>query len=296
MSIETLDASDLKVYSATISGKLENPHWKNVTEVGFYYNTTGNPKEGNGEYIAINKSGEFSYTLNDLTPATTYYYVVAAKVLGTTYYAEAKSFTTVRRGVPSTSQLVDLGLSVNWAGWNVGASSPTERGTYFQWGMTYEPAYVDYYAYEYRDGDNSSTGRGKDIGENISGTKYDAARANWGGSWRMPTMDEWAELLDRCTIENYKMDGIEGISVTGPNGNCIFLPITGEKWFGTVRDLDYYLGHYWSSINQVEYNQNRRNLKAKSIQFSWRDDILNKPSKTDHSKVSAIPIRAVKNK
>jgi len=296
MSVTTLDASDEKVYSATISGKVENTHWRNATEIGFYYNTTGDPKEGNGDYIAINKTGVFSYNLKNLEPATTYYYVAAAKTLGSTHYGDVKSFTTVKRGVPSRSTLfVDLGLSVIWAGWNVDATSPTETGSYFPWGMTREPIYIDYYVYDHRDGDSSTYPYTKDIGENISGTKYDAARENMKSAWRIPTIEEWDELLDRCTIENYTLDDVNGVTVTGPNGNCIFLPLTGLKWFGTVRD-NKTIGYYWSATNAHKYNDNY-NSYAYRIRFNLgTGSSLNTLYKEDGRKFFGLPIRAVKNR
>ncbi|MCH4155520.1 MAG: zinc-ribbon domain-containing protein [Muribaculaceae bacterium] len=111
---------------------------------------------------------------------------------------------------------VDLGLSVKWADCNVGASSPTECGQYFGWA---DPT-----------GNKVST----DVNDypsatppwGISRTKYDMARVNWGGDWRLPTEKECQELVDKC---NWEWTG-NGMKVTGPNGNSIFLPAAGSRY------------------------------------------------------------------
>ena len=55
---------------------------------------------------------------------------------------------------------------------------------------------------------------------------YDAATANWGNGWRMPTTFELAELYLYCTWEFIG----NGYKVTGPNGNSIFLPAAGYRY------------------------------------------------------------------
>lgn len=128
---------------------------------------------------------------------------------------------------------IDLGLSVNWASWNVGASSPEQYGDYYAWGETTTKDYVymtyTYFTYKYY---NEQTGY-IDIGSNISGTKYDVARQKWGDSWRMPTSDECKELISKCTWAWTTYNGVKGYKVTGPNGNTIFLPAAGyyENFF-----------------------------------------------------------------
>lgn len=121
---------------------------------------------------------------------------------------------------------VDLGLSVKWATCNIGASDPTDFGDYYSWGET-----------KVKD-DYSDDGM-QNIGSNISGTKYDVARAKWGGKWRMPTLAEWKELMMMCTWE-YKQGGY---LITGKNGNSIFLPTAGY-WEDEFEGGE---GYYWTS-------------------------------------------------
>ena len=136
----------------------------------------------------------------------------------------------------STSQKVDLGLSVCWAGWNVGATSPEGYGNYYAWGeTTTKSSYTE---------DNSST-FGKRIGSIAGNSTYDVARAQWGGSWRLPTKAECQELIDRCTWTWTTYNNVNGWKVTGPNGNSIFLPVAGYRDGTVLYDRGSY-GYYWS--------------------------------------------------
>ena len=144
----------------------------------------------------------------------------------------------------STMQRVDLGLSVCWAGYNLGATKPEQWGGYYAWGET-EPK-VDFLHYKYVRNNSTYV----NIGTNISGTKYDPARVTWGGDWRLPTESEAKELVERCHWQPTTYDGATGFKITGPNGNAIFMPFAGfyrvygtgavaktEKW----EDYGYYM-------------------------------------------------------
>ena len=85
------------------------------------------------------------------------------------------------------------------------------------------------------------------IGNNISGTQYDVARQKWGGSWRMPTEEEFDELLSKCTWTWMTYKGINGYKVTGPNGNSIFLPAAGGREGTSLYGQGSY-GRYWSGM------------------------------------------------
>ena len=116
-------------------------------------------------------------------------------------------------------EYVDLGLSVKWATCNVGASSPTEYGNYYAWGETTTKS-------EYTK-KNSKT-CGISMGDISGNSSYDAARTNWGGSWRLPTKAECQELLDNCKSEWTTVSGVRGRRFTSKkNGRSIFLPAAG---------------------------------------------------------------------
>ena len=132
---------------------------------------------------------------------------------------------------------VDLGLSVKWATCNVGANVPYGYGNYYAWGETSTKNSYDK--------DNSRT-YGVNMSDINGNSSYDAARANWGGSWRMPTEAEMDELYDKCTWTWTSQSGIGGCNVTGPNGNSIFLPAAGYC-YGSSRIGVGEVGYYWSS-------------------------------------------------
>ena len=137
--------------------------------------------------------------------------------------------------------IVDLGLSVNWANCNVGASEPQEYGDYFAWGEVNSKDYFSPNNYQYY-----SNGNFVDIGSDISGTEYDAATRNMGNNWRMPTKAEYEELISRCEWKYVTYRRERGWKVTGPNGNSIFLPAAGYMLNDWNDDASIY-GHYWSS-------------------------------------------------
>ena len=137
-------------------------------------------------------------------------------------------------------ELIDLGLSVKWATTNVGASSPEDCGDYFAWGetMTKDTFNAD-----------NSVAYGASMSDVSGNAAYDAATANWGDSWRMPTHDEMNELIDNCTWEWTTMNSVKGYLVTGSTGNSIFLPAAGYR-FGSSLDYVGESGYYWSSEPQ----------------------------------------------
>ncbi len=136
---------------------------------------------------------------------------------------------------------VDLGLTVLWAACNVGAERPEEYGDLFAWGETAPKE--DYSEENYKYYVNGSY---EEIGYNISGTRYDAATAQWGGKWRMPTLSEVRELL-ACDWERATLNGVNGYRVTGCNGNSIFLPAAGYQPGTERQDAGEWQGYYWAS-------------------------------------------------
>ena len=135
---------------------------------------------------------------------------------------------------------VDLGLpsGLKWATCNVGASSPEEYGDHFAWGETRTKS-------TYTDDNCASLNQSwGDIGGNSS---RDAATANWGGDWRMPTEAEFEELLNNCTWEWTTQNSHEGYKVTSKqNGQSIFLPAAGWR-NGADKNYVGSYGSYWSS-------------------------------------------------
>ena len=132
-------------------------------------------------------------------------------------------------------EYVDLGLSVKWATCNVGAAKPEDYGDYFAWGEIRHKSKYSETTYLYKA--KSAT----------LPLPNDAANANWGGNWRIPTMAEFDELRNNCTWIKTIQNGVNGYNVTSKrNGNSIFLPTAGVR-----RDTSLYSigvdGYYWSS-------------------------------------------------
>lgn len=146
-------------------------------------------------------------------------------------------------------EYVDLGLpsGLKWATCNVGATSPEDYGNYYAWGETStKSTYTNSNSLTYGLSISQLESQGYIDGSGNLTSSHDAATANWGGSWRMPTKEEQQELVDECTWERTTQNGVNGCKVTGPNGNYIFLPAAGSRYGSSlIGEGDY--GFYWSS-------------------------------------------------
>ena len=136
---------------------------------------------------------------------------------------------------------VDLGLSVLWADCNVGGSSESPIGGLYGWadptGEKTSQNIADYVPLR-----KYLTAQ---IANNITGTEYDIASVKWGQGWRMPSKDNWKELVEKCKWTKEKAFQVNGYRVEGPNGNSIFLPNTGLRFGEAISNTD--AGYYWTS-------------------------------------------------
>ena len=148
-------------------------------------------------------------------------------------------------------EYVDLGLSVKWATCNVGASSPEQAGLYFAWGET-----TGYTANDVTSGVREFSEEVYNAGPAASISadlilEQDAAHVNMGGKWRMPSSDEFQELLNNCNIvitDDYNGTGVKGKVFTSKvNGKSIFFPTVGECYDSSINILGGYDGYYWSA-------------------------------------------------
>ena len=143
-------------------------------------------------------------------------------------------FADNNQNVPqvSSGEAIDLGLSVKWASCNLGASSPEIFGDRYAWGEVETKSSFTKSNYLYYD---SYTMSYIDLGWDIGGTNYDVAYVKLGGSWRLPTKDEYLELARNCDREWTMVNGRNGYKYTSTiNGNSIFFPV-GENsiWLWT---------------------------------------------------------------
>lgn len=163
-------------------------------------------------------------------------------------------------------EYVDLGLprGVLWATCNIGASRPEEYGDYFAWGETQPKDTYDTASYKYcEDKMNSLTKYCASVANGHWGFKDgllkllpedDAATANWGGKWKMPTIGDCLNLLDNefTTTEWMTLNGVYGRKITSKsNGKSIFLPAAGYR-FSTCLDGVGQHGSYWTSELRIE--------------------------------------------
>ena len=247
----TAEVTEITHNSAKCGGGVSDGGGAAVIERGVCWNTSGNPtvldfttKDGSG-------LGSYISNITGLERNTTYYVrAYAVNANGVAGYGPEVSFTTLER-IANGYTYVDLGLpsGLLWATCNVGATTPEEYGDYYAWGETttkteytedncpptYGLSYSELQSQGYIDGEGNLT------------AQHDAARANWGGTWRMPTYAELNELSTNCTWTWTTQNGVNGYKVTSKvNSNYIFLPAAGYR-YGSLLDGAGSYGHYWSS-------------------------------------------------
>lgn len=191
----------------------------------------------------------FSTDIDGLSPRKKYTVSAFVTMDGHRYTAEGKSFVTVPEGA------MNLGLSVHWGTCNVGASKPEETGGYYQWAgkrdVKSESIDVGLDNCPYHTGTASDKGW----------TKYryrrdrlypedDVAQDQLKGNWRMPTDEEWKDLMRNCTFTSTTLKGVKGVTVTsnkkGYTDCSIFLPVTGIR---EHKECEYSSDCcYWSSV------------------------------------------------
>lgn len=155
----------------------------------------------------------------------------------------------IKEAIWGGDDAIDLGLSVKWASYNLGASVPEEVGDLFAWAETVPRNSGHYNTSDYTYNDKLPC-------QYISGTSYDAATVRKGGHWRMPTDEEAGELEHKCTRKEIIKNGIYGMQFTGPNGNSIFLPYTKSNHFCVINNKTVYIeepiGYYWTGDSSTK--------------------------------------------
>ena len=240
-TVTTSEITEITSNSAICGGNVTTDNGSTVIAKGVCWSTSQNPTISDNKTEDGNGTGNFTSTLSDLAPQTTYYVRAYVTNEAGTSYGEEMSFTTLSAGPNANGhEYVDLGLpsGLLWATCNVGANTPEEYGDYFAWGETSTKA-------EYKE--STSLTYGKEMDDISGDPQYDAATANWGGGWRMPTYDELNELRTQCVWTRTTQNGIKGYKVTSnTTGNSIFLPVAGYKLQTWCTDGGS-AGYYWSS-------------------------------------------------
>lgn len=234
--VTTFEVSDITEVSATCRGEVVGGSDVVIVSRGVCYSITPTPTLSDNYTVEGSGFGGFVSDINDLSSHTTYYVrAYATDANDVVSYGEEVVFTTLDKY--KGHEYVDLGLpsGLKWATCNVGAENFTDSGDYFAWGeISPKTEYTE---------ENCSIVNGQAMSDISGNPQYDAAAANWGGSWRMPTGEEMVELIENCEWV-LNLDG--GITVTGPNGRSIFLPRAGLFFYDFVGDYGT-KAYYWTS-------------------------------------------------
>lgn len=197
--------------------------------------------------VELDSDNRFEVTLDEISSDTEYFYKAFLKYKSGSYqYGKVMTFKTAvfeRQAVA-----VDLGLSVFWAAFNVGANNPEEYGGYYQWGgledvnsTSMDLGWYNCPHHNTRHQEESGwtkyipsnmpfywSGPGSPDNKKVLDPEDDIAHVKYGGKWRMPTTAEFEELINGCTSEWTTLHGINGQKFTSKkNGNSIFLPAAG---------------------------------------------------------------------
>lgn len=187
-------------------------------------------------------------------------------------------------GVPVPNDCVDLGLASGllWAKCNLGTTDPTKLGDYYAWGetSTKKKYYSDNYKHFKIDGGIKVLKYNEKDGKTVLDLNDDAARANIGAGYRIPTKEDWEELLEDCKweavtttlseiIDPSQTKVIARWKVTGPSGNSIVLPMTsgfrGDGW-GVQPDND----TYYTTANLYPADElSDKDKYQKAVALTW---------------------------
>ena len=177
---------------------------------------------------------------------------------------------------------------------NVGATSESDYGDYFQWGST-TPNTDTVCDWEHAPFNGGNTSYNAEAFNKVKDTvcpngvlakEYDAAAQIMGGDWRMPTEAEFQELL--ANTEPWHINtasGVKGYKFIGSNGKYIFIPLSGYR-VGSSTNSQNYDGRVWSSSLNTTTPQN-----AWTLDFdSDADTII---SLYDHYRYGGYTVRGV---
>lgn len=164
----------------------------------------------------------------------------------------------VATGIKDGHEYVDLGLpsGTKWATVNIGADTPENFGNYYAWGENSSKNNYSWATYSWKVSSQVTNGVEsiplEDNGTTKSLSKtVDTATNIWGGEWRMPTLDEWKELIDNCKSYAVTLNGVAGRAFLGSNGNIIFVGAPGYI-SSNSKSGENSTGEYWTSSQNSE--------------------------------------------
>ena len=238
--VTTASVTDITANSALVGGTITNDGNGTISARGVSYKIA--VEDNWTDVVITSTNATFSTTLN-LSPSTTYVVRAYATNEAGTGYGEETTFATL-----SAHPYVDLGLpsGLLWATCNVGADSPEDYGDYFAWGETTPKSTYTWDNYQFGTS-TALTKYNESDGLTTLLPEDDAATANWGDGWRMPTRVECQELLNNTTWSSVQQNGVDGLLITGPNGNSIFLPRAG-RYDGSNLQNAGRMGYFWMNV------------------------------------------------
>lgn len=230
------DGSIFEKYAQVVISKVNNysvevkNSWKNKLDEVCYLDWNGRNKT---PVMVYRKNGSYPYEVTGEDIELRY----LTNGLGTLTFKGSKNEDfgsgSIYSGTIDGVDYVDLGLSVKWATHNVGAKDVEDYGSYYAWGETTDKdsyTWDNYIVAENKCGTSSDPLNNylSSASKSIASTKYDIAYCTWGKKWRMPTVEEVEELLDKCVFYWTTNTMVNGCIVVGPNGNRLFLPASGS--------------------------------------------------------------------
>ena len=261
ISVVTNEAQDVGYIQATLTGKvIDNCVASFTKEVGFsYWSSDKNESQAKTANAVLKDDGSFQMSIDDLELDTQYTYRAFTKVNNTIVSGDSRSFSTKK--VPEGA--VNMGLTktntdgsktiVFWAYSNLGATKPEDGGDYYAWGETETKNNYNWDTYKWGNSRETLTKynvkKENGVVDNITILEPgdDAAHVVLKGNWRIPTKEEWEQLLKECEWTWTTRNDVKGYEVKSKTtNNSIFLPAAGYMCF--LGQLDYgTYGTYWSS-------------------------------------------------
>ncbi len=259
----TAESSELSFYSARISGNTAatSPGLTVPKSAVLYYSSTASTlsalkSSGRATALTLDSSGNYSLDLS-IDQDTKYYYTVVMTAYDKEFDSGVKSFTTKQF-------LVDLGLSVNWASFNLGASVPEGYGGYYMWGGTQDVSdlsiNLSWETCPFHEGNSDPASGWTKYNKNGVPSltllpEHDAVHRALGGNWHIPTSAEWNELKSNCTFTETSINGVSGYkvqsNVEGYKDKWIFLPKAGRRSGNKLSDKGSECVYWSSNYNQT---------------------------------------------
>lgn len=299
-TVITLDVTEITSNSAIGSGQVTENGGAEVIERGICWSTNVDPTLNDSYITSGTGTGAFIAMMDSLEANTTYHVRAYASNEKGTAYGLDREFTTLSSGGGSgDNDYVDLGLPSGtlWATCNVGANVPEEYGDYFAWAEIETKTYYFWEGYRYGHTQGSGHTFVLRFTKYCNNTIYgyigftdtltvlqsmdDAAIANWGSDWRMPTWEEMEELVENTTHAWTTQNGVFGSLFTATNGNSLFLPAAGRYIRSDLKDAGVSCCYHSSSLWDEPYS-------AKGLWLNYNTDDYHSNDRTYGCQVRAV--------